>query len=510
MRPSRYLDARTGPQEPSRSTHLRRRRRGPAGHGPRRGARRARDPPAREPIPDDVDVLLLSVPDGAIAAVAADDARRARCSATCSGATGLDVFSGREGFSLHPLMSTPPGATPSVLRGAGARRRRHHRPRARDRASRSPSASGSIATRVTAEDRVAYHAAGAIAANFLVALEACAERLAATAGITRAAARAARARHRAPVGRARPGAGAHRPDRPRRRGHGRAPPRGRSRERTPELLPVWDELAEVTRAVAGRRGLGMRTIRTSRRDARLARQRPRRAAVGRAGADDGRLPRRPPLADARRPRRAGRGRRVACSSTRRSSTTPATSPTYPRSEANDAVEAGELGVDVLFAPADERGLPRGLLHHGERRAACPRSSRAPSAAPGHFAGVCTVVCKLLNIIAPDVAYFGQKDAQQVAVVKRMVRDLDIPSQDRGPADRARAGRPRAVESATSASRPTDRERAPRSAAALFAAQRRRRRRRARRRAPSARPRWPDARGRARVPRDRRPRSPSPR
>src|SRR3954470_8064545 len=99
---------------------------------------------------------------------------------------------------------------------------------------------------------------------------------------------------------------------------------------------------------------------------------------------------------------------------------------YPRSEANDAAEAAELGVDVLFAPPVGEIYPDGFATTSsvpgpwELREGAERG-------PGHFAGVCTVVCKLLNIVSPDVAYFGQKDAQQVAVVKRMVRDLDMPS-----------------------------------------------------------------------------------
>jgi pantoate--beta-alanine ligase len=99
---------------------------------------------------------------------------------------------------------------------------------------------------------------------------------------------------------------------------------------------------------------------------------------------------------------------------------------YPRSEANDAAEASELGVDVLFAPGVSEIYPEGFSTTVSV-AGLSEVLEGAERGPGHFAGVCTVVCKLLNIIAPDVAYFGQKDAQQVAVVKRMVRDLDMAS-----------------------------------------------------------------------------------
>jgi pantoate--beta-alanine ligase len=98
---------------------------------------------------------------------------------------------------------------------------------------------------------------------------------------------------------------------------------------------------------------------------------------------------------------------------------------YPRTEANDAAEAAELGVDVLFAPGVGEIYPDGFATTVQVTGLSEVYEGAERG-PGHFAGVCTVVNKLLNIVGPDVAYFGQKDAQQVAVVKRMVRDLDMP------------------------------------------------------------------------------------
>ena len=98
---------------------------------------------------------------------------------------------------------------------------------------------------------------------------------------------------------------------------------------------------------------------------------------------------------------------------------------YPRSEERDAAEAEELGADVLYAPSVEEVYPRGFAT-SVRVDGLSDILEGAERGPGHFAGVCTVVTKLFNVVQPDVAFFGQKDAQQVAVLRRMVRDLDMP------------------------------------------------------------------------------------
>jgi pantoate--beta-alanine ligase len=97
---------------------------------------------------------------------------------------------------------------------------------------------------------------------------------------------------------------------------------------------------------------------------------------------------------------------------------------YPRDEAHDAELAADAGGDILFAPPVEEIYPEGFatsIHvSGLTEVLCGAHRGA-----GHFDGVATVVTKLFHIVAPDVAYFGQKDAQQVLVIRRLVRDLDI-------------------------------------------------------------------------------------
>ncbi len=98
---------------------------------------------------------------------------------------------------------------------------------------------------------------------------------------------------------------------------------------------------------------------------------------------------------------------------------------YPRNEERDAAEAEALGVDVLFAPPVEEVYPSGFATT-VRVEGLSDVLEGAERGRGHFAGVCTVVTKLFNVVAPDVAFFGQKDAQQVAVLRRMVADLDVP------------------------------------------------------------------------------------
>jgi pantoate--beta-alanine ligase len=98
---------------------------------------------------------------------------------------------------------------------------------------------------------------------------------------------------------------------------------------------------------------------------------------------------------------------------------------YPRDEARDAGLAEQAGADLLFAPPVEDVYPEGFATT-VRVAGLTEHLEGEHRGTAHFDGVATVVAKLLNMVGPDAAYFGQKDAQQAAVIRRLVRDLDLP------------------------------------------------------------------------------------
>jgi predicted short-subunit dehydrogenase-like oxidoreductase (DUF2520 family) len=193
------------------------------------------------------DVVLLCVPDGAIAAAArAIAARDGLLIGHCSGATGLDVLAPHEAFGLHPLMTVAHG--PASFAGAGAAVGG-----TTDRALKTARAlAESIGMRpfaIADKDRAAYHAAAAIAANFLTTIEGAAERLAATAGVERAAlvplVRAA-VENWAALGARDALTG------PIARGDEATVERQRAAvaERTPELTPLFDALVTATHELA--------------------------------------------------------------------------------------------------------------------------------------------------------------------------------------------------------------------------------------------------------------------
>ena len=97
---------------------------------------------------------------------------------------------------------------------------------------------------------------------------------------------------------------------------------------------------------------------------------------------------------------------------------------YPRDESADAAIAEADGVDLLFAPGAAELYPPGFdtwVDPGMLGEVLEGAAR-----PGHFRGVATICAKLFSIVAPDAAFFGEKDAQQVAVIRQVVRDLDLP------------------------------------------------------------------------------------
>lgn len=96
---------------------------------------------------------------------------------------------------------------------------------------------------------------------------------------------------------------------------------------------------------------------------------------------------------------------------------------YPRNPARDLDLLKETGVAMVFQPNPGEMFPPDFATFMEP--GDPASRLEGAARPGHFRGIATVVCKLLNVVRPERAYFGQKDAQQLAVIRRLVRDLNL-------------------------------------------------------------------------------------
>ncbi len=384
------------------------------------------------------DAVLLCVPDSEIAA-AAKLVAPGRLVGHCSGATSLEVLAPHERFSFHPLLPVIPGQT--GFAGAGAAIAAASA-RTLAFADSLALALGMREVEVAETDRAAYHAAASIASNFLVTLEAAAERLAATAGVSRELL--------VPLVRATVGNwSALGPERaltgPVARGDDAtvAAHRAAVAERAPELLALFDELLAATRALADRadRALADRADRAG-QDRNPARAGPEmrilrtiselRLALGEArqsGLTVGLVP----TMGALHPGHLSlmRAARAECDVVVVSLfvnptqfNDPADLAGYPRDERRDAALAREAGADILFVPAHDELYPDGFATAvsvsglGEVLEGARRGT-------GHFTGVATIVVKLLNIVAPDIAYFGQKDAQQTVVIRRAVDDLNM-------------------------------------------------------------------------------------
>jgi pantoate--beta-alanine ligase len=380
------------------------------------------------------DVVLLCVPDAEIARAAAH-IDPGPLVGHCSGATGLAVLAPHEGFSLHPLMTVT--AQGAVFAGAGAAIA-GSTPRALALAAELADALRMHPVEIAERDRPAYHAAASIASNFLVTLEAAAERIGAHVGIERellVPLVRATVENWASLGPERALTG------PVARGDEATVARQRAavQEAAADLLPLFDTLVQATRALPDR-GAGLdRQHRISRRPGgptgvrvldTIPEVRAVLAQARRDGSTVGLVPTMGALHEGhlslmRRAREECDVVVVSLFVNPAQFNDPADLTAYPRDPQRDAALAAELGVDYLFAPAADEVYPPGFATTVSV-GGVTETLEGAHRGRGHFDGVATVVTKLFNIVGPDVAYFGQKDAQQATVIKRLVRDLDLP------------------------------------------------------------------------------------
>lgn len=384
---------------------------------------RVEGPLGRGELPGECDAVLLCVPEPAIAMVAAS-IPPGPLVAHCSASAPLDDLAPHERFGLHPLMTfTAKGARMDGAWCAVA----GSSERATAMAERLASLLGMRVVRVAPADRTLYHAAAVLASGSLVALEGSAARVASLAGVPDEAlaplARAALANWES-LGAAAALTG------PVARGDTVTADKLRAAlgARMPDLVPLWDALAAATRAIVAAPAAGrsrdafrvVRTVRALREALAPARRRGQRIGlVPTMGAlHEGHLSLMRRARDECdvvvttlfvNPAQFNDARDLAA---------------YPRDEAGDGAMVRDVGVDILFAPDANEVYPDGFATTVEVTGLTDVLEGA-ARGPGHFRGVTTVVSKLLNMARPDVAYFGQKDAQQALVIRRLAKDLDF-------------------------------------------------------------------------------------
>ena len=133
---------------------------------------------------------------------------------------------------------------------------------------------------------------------------------------------------------------------------------------------------------------------------------------------------------------------------------------YPRTLAEDTEQLERVGAHLLFTPSVDVIYPEGMDRHTKVLVPELTGTLCGASRPGHFDGVTTVVCKLLNLVAPQVALFGEKDLQQLLIIQKMVRDLALPIDIEG-VPTARADDGLALSSRNNYLNPTQRATAPR-------------------------------------------------